>query len=262
MNGKASEGLHWYLPDGQPFYTVKDSEGKDRPARLDDARKVNAVPSVTTILRVIAKPGLSNYFEREIFDATLDMSWEEGDNSYDLFNRVKEQSRQKGAAASERGSDLHANIEEYLVTGKPFEGKWQKHCEAVLEAMVVCGFDPGGGKFAVERTFVDSGGYGGKVDYSEPFKVADFKSKERISSKKRYAYPDHAIQLAAYRHGLGTAEPGYHGAECWNFFVGADDAVVLPYQWNEKELVTAWNKFFHIFQYWQLENNYCPNKPF
>src|SRR3982750_1919915 len=50
---------HWYLPDGTPFYEVekKDGSGK-RPATLADARKAGALPSVTNVLGVLAKPGL------------------------------------------------------------------------------------------------------------------------------------------------------------------------------------------------------------
>src|SRR6476469_5111583 len=50
---------HWYLRDGQPFHEIakKDGSGK-RAATLADARKVGALPSVTNVLGVLAKPGL------------------------------------------------------------------------------------------------------------------------------------------------------------------------------------------------------------
>src|SRR3954471_18181417 len=50
---------HWYLRDGTPFHDVEKKDGTGiRPATLADARKVGALPSVTNVLGVLAKPGL------------------------------------------------------------------------------------------------------------------------------------------------------------------------------------------------------------
>jgi hypothetical protein len=38
---------HYYLPDGKPYHFVIGKNGKERPTRITDARKVGAVPSVT-----------------------------------------------------------------------------------------------------------------------------------------------------------------------------------------------------------------------
>ena len=45
-----TESSHYYLPDGTPVH-----------GDLRQARKANALPSVTTILSVLAKPGLDNW---------------------------------------------------------------------------------------------------------------------------------------------------------------------------------------------------------
>ena len=50
---------HWYLPDGTPFHEVIRADGNGtRSTTLRDARKVNALPSVTNTLSVLAKPSL------------------------------------------------------------------------------------------------------------------------------------------------------------------------------------------------------------
>ena len=49
---RAAESVHWYRGDnGQPQYTVKAKDGSDRPTTLRDARKLNLVPSVTTVMK-------------------------------------------------------------------------------------------------------------------------------------------------------------------------------------------------------------------
>ena len=57
----ASEAGHWYTRSGDPMYTIMGkSTGKPRNTTLRDARELNLVPSVTTILNVAAKPALTN----------------------------------------------------------------------------------------------------------------------------------------------------------------------------------------------------------
>ena len=55
---RASESQHWYDRNGTPAYSVIAKNGVPRPTTLRDARKLNLVPSVTTILNVAAKPAL------------------------------------------------------------------------------------------------------------------------------------------------------------------------------------------------------------
>ena len=53
-------GNHWYKQDGSPCYEVPYADPKKgmRSTTIRDARKLNLVPSVTTILQVMDKPGL------------------------------------------------------------------------------------------------------------------------------------------------------------------------------------------------------------
>jgi hypothetical protein len=67
----AAESLHWYDRDGKPAYTVKAKDGSDRPATLRDARKLNLVPSVTTIIRCAAAPGLELWKANQLMMAAL-----------------------------------------------------------------------------------------------------------------------------------------------------------------------------------------------
>jgi len=250
-----SEGCHWYLPDGSPYYTVLGKNGKERATTLADARKVGAGPSTTTILKIIEKPQLNNYHEEKIFKAVLDLAWdailEEGTDTNKLFAKTKAISRAKGKAAAKRGDILHANIENFLWFGAPLDSKWARHCKAVKRVMEKNGFDLE--KARSEHSFFHPLGYGGKVDYHEPTKVADFKTKEEIETGKQYAYIEHTMQLASYRKGLFL-----DAAECWNFFVGEKDVRVLPVRHEEADLVRAWEMFKHLLEYWKLDRKYFP----
>ena len=57
----AAESGHWYKADGTPAYTVLAKSGAERPTTLRDARTLNLYPSVTTIIRLAAAPGLERW---------------------------------------------------------------------------------------------------------------------------------------------------------------------------------------------------------
>ena len=63
---RASESNHWYTRDGVPRYTVIGKNGKERNTTLRDARTENLVPSVTTVLNVMAKPALIPWLQEPV----------------------------------------------------------------------------------------------------------------------------------------------------------------------------------------------------
>lgn len=257
----ASEQGHWYLPDGTPFYTVPYANGKgERPATLKDARKVGAFPSVTTILKVAAAPGLEHYFQRQIFDAVLRLPRrvsvvpEVIEDSEAYFERVREASREHSKAAADKGTALHGAIEQFL-RGEPITDKsYSPHVANIAKITCQYGLDVRRGE--PEKSFAHKLGFGGKVDLhwgSNPLYddgvIIDFKSKPNIEPGKKYAYSNHAMQLAAYRNGLGLCST----ARCINIFVGIEDKEVLIHEWPEKELGRAWARFLCFLHAWQLE---------
>ena len=53
-----SDGNHWYDQEGQSQYTIIGANGRERNTTLRDAKKHNYVPSVTSVMNIIAKPSL------------------------------------------------------------------------------------------------------------------------------------------------------------------------------------------------------------
>jgi len=57
---RSAESVHWYrADDGKPQYTVPAKDGSLRPTTLRDARKMNLLPSVTTVMKIAAKPAIN-----------------------------------------------------------------------------------------------------------------------------------------------------------------------------------------------------------
>ena len=67
----ASESMHWYGRDGSPQYQLIGANGKERPPTLRDARKLGLVPSVTSIIRCAAAPGLERWKQEQVLMAAL-----------------------------------------------------------------------------------------------------------------------------------------------------------------------------------------------
>ena len=62
MSTKQDNGGHWYSRTGEPMHWVKRASGEGtRPTTLADARKLDLLPSVTTILRTLDKPPLNRW---------------------------------------------------------------------------------------------------------------------------------------------------------------------------------------------------------
>ncbi len=245
----ATEAGHWYKPDGTPFYTYTNSKGGTSNVTLREARKLNAVPSVTTITGTVASPALGKYFERQMFDAVI-RTPRNGCDLEVFFARCQTASKEHSKAAADKGTALHGAIECYMA-GEQFADEWEPHVDAVIGTLRQYGIELDGES---EKSFAHPLGFGGKVDYHDTTPlVNDFKSKPMIEPGKRYAFDNHAMQLAAYRHGLGIPT-----ARCINTFVGIEDKRVLIHEWDEADLARGWRMFKLLLAFWQEDKKFFP----
>ena len=63
-----SESGHWYTQEGEPMYTIIGANGKERNTTLRDAKSLGLVPSVTTIMGIIAKPSLETWKQKQLLN--------------------------------------------------------------------------------------------------------------------------------------------------------------------------------------------------
>jgi hypothetical protein len=239
----ASESGHWYAKDGTPAYTIVGKNGKERATTLRDARTLELVPSVTTILSVLAKPGLENWKQNQILMAALTMPRVEGETEQEYISRIIRDSKEQGMKAAEEGTRIHGAIEQHYLTGThPIE--YGTHVVAVVTAV-----DEKFGKqeWIAEKSFATEF-YGGKVDLHSPKVVIDFKSKEFTEDKLPEAYDENIIQLAAYRYGL---QGWYPSAGCANVFVSRNvPGLVHIVEHSEEDIERGEEMFKHLLALW------------
>lgn len=254
---RSAENTHWYKQDGGPQYTVKAKDGSDRPTTLRDARKMDLVPSVTTIMKVAAKPGLEQWkLEQMLLAAmTLPQLPEEPEKSY--IARIVSDSKETGKQAAELGTRIHESIEGWMAGVRPVEH--EEAAKAFEEAIFTHFKTHPFQAWLPERSFSSPLGFGGKVDlfceideHAPLGIVLDAKTKDFGPDDKIDAYDEHLMQLAAYRHGLKLPH-----ARCANVFVSrSHPGLVKVVEWPEDELVKGWEMFQSLLRFWKLKNNF------
>jgi hypothetical protein len=246
-NTFASESNHWYLPNGDPYYSLVGANGKERAVTLRDARKVGAYPSVTTVIRLAASPGLQQWLIKTAIESALTLPRVEGETSDAFLVRVEDDRKAQAKAAADRGTEIHAAIEKHYRNDLG-ESSWSPWVvEAVGEINKVCGKQV----WKPERSFADPRGYGGKTDLHSGEWVLDFKSIDKDVPKA--LYDEHICQLAAYREGLHIP-----GARAGILYVQRERPAATLIEAAPLDLDKGWEMFSALLSYHQAKNRYRP----
>jgi hypothetical protein len=237
-----SNKSHWYTADGQPSYTRIAKNGNVRNTTLADAKKEGLLPSVTTIINVLSKPGLDRWKQEQVLLASLTLPRGENEAETDWLKRVTEDSRATGKDAMKRGTDMHNVLEAYFTQVYLLEYPMYTHrTETALREHFGDQF------WNCEKSFAHPLGYAGKCDlYSEEGIVLDFKTKESL--KNAAVYDEHILQLSAYAHGFNMPN-----ARCAIVFVSEDETQI--HEIDQDDLQKGWKMFQCLLKYFQLKNN-------
>ena len=238
----ASEGGHYYMPNGDPFYTLIGKNGKERNVTLRDARPVGAVPSVTGILKMADKPALTKWFVKQAVMASLTLPRIAGESDDDYIARILTDSRQEGVDARDVGTEIHGAIER-----KDTKGPWAAWVNAAY-----CAISLGDVEWSAEKSFAHPAGYGGKVDLHCRTWVIDVKTKSGPADGRKL-WDEELMQLAAYRYGLGLPQ-----ARCGILHVDRNQPTAELIEADAEELERAWGMFLGLLSYWKYKNKYDP----
>lgn len=241
---RASESQHWYDKSGKPMYTVAAKDGTSRATTLRDARKMNLVPSVTTIMSAAAKPGLEAWKMNQMMMAALTLPRADGEPEEQFIERIQRDAKEQAKQAAERGTAIHEALEKF------YEGvMYQQYAEHQLGVDEAVRNHFGIQNWKTETAFACHYGYGGKLDlHCEDGEgiVLDFKTKEFTDPAKIFMYDELPMQLAAYRMGLDKTH-----ARCANVFVSVTQpGLVHIKEWTEEELQRGWHMFYALRQFW------------
>lgn len=252
----ASEEGHWYTKDGKPAYEMplKDGSGM-RNTTLRDARKLKLLPSVTTIIKsVLRSPALERWKIEQAVLAVATASRLDGealDAFIDRVLRVEKQQDAEAAAARERGTAIHAALEQAVV-GKEWDRGLAEYVEPVLNELKAFG------AFRASEKVIVGDGYAGKTDYVADTEtittLVDFKTAKTIPDKE--PWDEHKLQLSAYAVTLPSS--GRQVKTCIIYIsTVVPGTISVLFADNHQE--TYERGFKPLLDYWMWRNNYNPN---
>jgi hypothetical protein len=246
---------HWYTQLGKPCYEVAKKDGGMRSTTLADARKLGLVPSVTTVLGVLAKPALETWkVEQGILAAlTLPRLADEPESVW--LRRVREDSGKQAKDAANEGTRIHDAIERDF-KGLVVEERYRPHVAGVRAKLRE--LFPDVSDWVSEASFCHVLGFGGKVDLHSPSTgiTVDFKGKDGdFTDGKKLAYDQH-WQLAPYQKGLC---PNKYAACANLFFSRTHPGIVASHVWSVKEMQEGWAVFQAALQVWKTIKRYDPS---
>lgn len=250
---------HWYAPNGDPLYTVKGLNGKERDTTLRDARKFNLVPSVTTIIASAAKPGIDAYIQQQLLDACMNVGYSHNCNDKIQWKQtVISKSREHSQSAAKKGTEIHNALEQYYLGGG-LDPYMSGICSPILD-LIEKEFP--GIQWEPEKSFASPLGFGGKIDMSHKSEnrqiILDFKTKTTDDVKKMIPYEEAEMQTAAYAVGLGFTYKLRH-FERYNLYISTKQPGLLNLTKSDN-FIRDWGMFEALLKFWQLKNKYIPDQ--
>jgi CRISPR/Cas system-associated exonuclease Cas4 (RecB family) len=258
-NIKESQPSHWYYPDARPCYEVPyadSSKGMRRPTTLRDAKKLGLLPSVTTLLRILDKPGLNSWLREQAALAVL-TSPRLADEEIDAFVKrvlqIDREQDEEAANARDLGSQIHSAIEKVL-SG-----------EADLDFVELAGYIAPAvaavrdfGRVPATEKILVGEGYAGRVDAiveNDQFvTVVDFKTTKTLPKQ---SYNEHKLQLAAYAMALGNT--GDKIIQTCNIYISTTNPGEIAVFKHSDDWSDTYQKGFKpLMSVWSWLNNYFP----
>lgn len=252
---------HWYSRDGLPQHEIPMASDptRNRPVNLRDAKKLKLLPSVTTILKEVAKPFLEMWrIEQAIKAALANPVALSGESEDDHIHRIERAANSIVDEAAKRGVLIHEAIENFVLYGtltadpiiRPLlEPYFAWHQENVIRVHYA------------EKTCVHDGlGYAGKLDLKAELRgrglcIVDYKSRKRGSDGKYAVYPENGTQLAAYLE--ADALNNQRADRSVSIIINSETPDLHLHEWGEHE--RQWQAFTHLLSYWKLTKSYDPN---
>jgi hypothetical protein len=199
------KSARWYTNKGEPIYEIpcKSKDGHKEPT-ITDAKEKNFLPSVTTILQVLAKPGLEAWKQNQILLSALTHPNPNKLGAQELAKLIVDESREDGKRAADKGQRIHRTIGGLLTQS-------MEDCFSIDPDIcdVVMGFMSFASQHSIkplhmELPFASEDGFAGKMDFVGHFDsrpcVIDFKTQSAKGGLIKF-YDEWEMQLGAYYYG-------------------------------------------------------------
>lgn len=261
-----SEGSHWYWKHAEAAYEVPRADGKGwRPTTLADARKLNLLPSVTTILRILHKQALVDWLVEQACLAVLTAPRQPSETLDAFVERVlhtERQQDQEAQKARDLGTDIHAALECWF-SGQEVPAEFRPWIEGPAREIGA------GRRYVVAEKIVVGTGYAGRVDLiqetGDDWWLWDFKTTKTLPEPGE-AWPEHRLQLAAYAAAwwnaveMGGVEAWGKHIKCANCYISTVESGKFVICEHDDWQATFNAGFRPLVEHWQWSTGYKPQQ--
>jgi len=255
-----AQSNHWYKEDGTPVHKIPTADGSgERPTTLKDAKRLGLYPSVTSILSVLARPGLEKWKLDQVALATL-RTPKQAEESEDYWcNRVRNAAFEQVEQAADMGTMIHGALEAAMA-GEPYDPELGVYIQPVLDWKAKVGIQIVDREIRVVNKVE---GYAGTADVlfrfgQQGIGILDYKTRKTKPGEPVVSYDNQAMQLAAYA-------ATYWGAEnidrvlAANIFISTTEPgrmAVVKHEFLPKD----WQAFRMVAALWRYQKGYDPRK--
>ena len=259
LTRNAVKSSHWYTRQGDPMHRIMKADGSgDRATTISDAKRLGLLPSVTSIIGILAKPALDSWKMNQVALATLRTPKSAEEAAEYWCRRVRDAAFEQVEDAADTGTKVHAALEA-AVAGEPYDVEaWGVYVQPVLDLIAREGLTV----TAREKRVVNAGhGFAGTTDLLFTDRdgrpgILDYKTKKTKPGEKVSAYDEHRLQLAAY----AATEYGdaYIGrVRAYNVFVSSTEPGRMEAV-QHGDLSRDWAAFRLLASLWRYVKNYDP----
>ena len=237
MAEHAKEAGHWYDREGNPRYTIIGKNGKERPTTLRDAKKEKLLPSVTSIIRCAAAPGLERWKSEQVLMAALTTDRLPNESEQEYIDRIIKDSQEQALKAREKGTEIHAIVQQGFESEDCLDPYYKTARQTLDET---CGTIT----WLCETPF-STEDYGGKIDLWDGKNwVVDIKTTDKDLTNIK-TWDEHAMQLAAYSCGVCGVM-----LNCGILYINIKTAESKLIQINKQDLEQGWEMFNALLDYY------------
>lgn len=242
---------HYYAKDGTPTHWVPKKDGKGtRPTTVADCRKLQLLPSPSTILKLLAKPALEEWRAKQMLYSVLTapdlLIPETIDQKITRVLDVERQHEQESAIARDMGTAIHESIQNAL-NGKQFDSHLSPYVCPVLQEIMGLGNVIFSEKVLIAKDHAGLCDCG--VESNGVVTLLDFKSSKTLPKSP---WPEHRFQLASYAASLGNT--GDKRIECVNIYISKTEPGLIA-AINLGDWQRDYKLFRLLLEFWYLNNN-------
>jgi len=266
---------HWYTKAGDPMHTQPTkSVGAKNPTRattITDAKKLNLLPSVSGITRMLAAPALDRYKQNRIIEECFNRPPVGAETVKEYAGYIIEKADSPMKEAADFGTTIHKAIECALAGSMPpddlvaiFPSTGKPVAVKAIVSPVLALLESKGVKIGLsESVLTHTMGYAGTTDLvgdlgAKVF-IGDFKTKKTKPGVPIEAPETYAMQLAAYRMAFADQHGGtatFDGPAANIFISSTEEGRIEWHEYSPDELNEAWVAFRHCLGLWKWVNGY------